>query len=462
MKAIKVQRSNDFILSLFFQRRQYATRHKLQSAIKMVKPTTLDMGHFKNIRAIPENERQVHANLLQKVTSFEQLKMNPQLREALYENVLGKEKKPTAVQKLSTKALRSKRPEEFRSWLLAAETGSGKTLAYLAPLLSDLLEQPPPQNPYVRQIIMVPTLELVDQVSSVLERLKLPLRTLTLRGHRNSAFVKSISLGADVLISTPDKLLSLFDHYNILLERAFAHCQSVVVDEADSLMNESFVKSTTSVISKCPQVFDLIFVTATIPRFFDKILRKNYPNAIRLVTPSIHRLPRHIDFRVIEVWRPPYRSRKELALQQALYAIYHDNSEPGLVKRAVVFVNKKSQIQPLTSMLRQAGYDASGVDGTSEIEDRDRILENFIDVPKEGVLKVLVSTDLFARGIDMHRVRNIILYDLPMSAADLLHRAGRTGRLNQKGRVILFVNKKESKSWVRGLQTIVRKGEALA
>lgn len=463
MNALYAGPKNEFLSRLLQPKRLYATRHRLQSVMKMVKPTTLDMGRFKNIRMVPEHERRVHANLLQKVTDFDQLKINSQVRDAIYTNLLDGKKKPTAVQKLAIKALRRNRPEEFKTWLLAAETGSGKTLAYTAPLFSDLLEHPRPEAPYIRGIILVPTIELVDQISTMIQKMDLPLKDLAVRGNKNANLAKQISHGADVVISTPDKLLSFFDRYKILSERALAHCQSIVVDEADSLMNESFIKSTTAVFAKVPQLSDLIFVTATIPRYFDKELKNNYPDTIRLVTPSIHRLPRHIDFRVIEVWRPPYRSRKELAVQQALYAIYNDNTEPGLTKRAVVFVNKRTQVQPLTQMLRKAGYDANGIDGTCDIEERERLIRDFVEKPKdEGVLKVLIATDLVARGIDMNRVRNIILYDLPMSAADLLHRAGRTGRLNQKGRVILFVSKSESKGWVRGLQTIVRKGEALA
>ena len=77
-------------------------------------------------------------------------------------------------------------------------------------------------------------------------------------------------------------------------------------------------------------------------------------------------------------------------------------------------------------------------------------------------VKILVTTDLLARGIDMDNVRNVILFDLPYSSADLLHRAGRTGRMGKRGRVFLFVDKKESKSWVKGLEKVVRKGMALA
>ena len=180
-------------------------------------------------------------------------------------------------------------------------------------------------------------------------------------------------------------------------------------------------------------------------------------------------IPRNIDFRVIEVFNPPYLNSKPLALQQALYAIHNDNTEPGLVKRTVVFVNSKDSLEPLTEMLKEKGYDAVSVSGGMDLAQRKELVNEFIEpIPltsdKEGSskVKVLITTDLLARGIDMDNVRNVILYDLPYSSVDLLHRAGRTGRMGKRGRVFLFVDKKESRSWVKGLEKVVRRGMALA
>lgn len=430
---------------------------------KTVQPTTLDMGDFPKLSPVKVEERTVHKNLLTKVSSFKELRITPSVREKILEdeNI----RVPTAIQKVATKALRStNRKKALQSWLLAAETGSGKTLAYLAPLLSNLVETPSPKGPCLRSVIFVPTLELIDQVGSVLEKF-CPRGVFYACASTNSETIKKVVNGLDILVSTPDKFLNLWKNQRALADRALAHTRFCVVDEADSLMNQSFEPSTVKAISEIPELDDLVFCTATIPTHFDKALRKNYPETTRLITPSIHRLPRHIDFRVIEVWRPPYHDRKPLALEQALYSMYMDNSEPGIVKRVVVFVNKRDEVGPLVSMLKKSGHDAVGLDGTLSPNERADLLADFVNPPRSSSskkLKVLIATDLVARGIDMNKIRTIILYDQPWSAADLLHRAGRTGRLNSKGRVLLFVSRKDAKGWVKGLEKVVKKGMALA
>lgn len=443
-----------------------------KSAPAPTQPTTLDMGKFASLKGVPAVERKTHRNLLEKVTDFGQLRISSEIRDNMLGNLLQETSVPTPVQKVAIKSLRAQRKNEFgfKSWLLAAETGSGKTLAYLLPILSQLSESPQDvkEAPQVRSIVLVPTLELVSQVASQASAIAPNLRILPVDvNSRASRLAKRITKGADLIIATPDKINALAEHEPVLAERALADCRYVVVDEADSLMNESFSSTTLKVLKRCPQLIDAIFVTATIPSHFDKVLREAFPETIRLVTPSIHRLPRHIEFRVIEVFRPPYRDNKELALQQALYSIYHDNAEPNLQKRVMVFVNKKASVKPLVNMLNSAGYPTVGLDGTLPPNERAELLEAFVNPPKERTsdkdkLHVMVATDLVARGIDMKKIRNVILYDLPWSAADLLHRAGRTGRLNAGGRVLLFVSRTEAKGWVKGLEKIVKRGQALA
>lgn len=430
------------------------------------------MGKFAKLKGVPSAERKTHRNLLDKVADFSQLKIANELRPHLLGNVIPETAVPTPVQKVAVKTLRAPRkdPLAFQSWLLAAETGSGKTLAYLLPTLSQLVESPDEfkASPQVRAMVLVPTLELVSQVAQQASALAPDLRVLAVDvTSRASRLAKKVTKGVDLLVATPDKVNALAEHEPILAERALADCRTVIVDEADSLMNESFSSTTLKVLKSCPQAVDVVFVTATIPSHFDKVLRESFPETTRLVTPSIHRLPRHIEFRVIEVFRPPYRDNKELALQQALYSIYHDNAEPELQKRVMVFVNKKTSVKPLTKMLNSAGYPTVGLDGSLPPEERAELLEKFVNPPKprqneQDKLHVMVATDLVARGIDMKKIRNVILYDLPWSAADLLHRAGRTGRLNSGGRVLLFVSRTESKGWVKGLEKIVKRGQALA
>lgn len=449
----------------------------VKGRIKVPKRTTLDMGEFNKLQAVTASARATHHNLLQKVTSFDELALSPKVRAAIDRMLPGA--KPTPIQKVAIKALR-RRNRGMRTWLMAAETGSGKTLAYLAPFFSHLEDakltlsrkdhpilegegrERKTRKPVVSAIVLVPTHELVRQVVSVAETLGVtavttgsPIKT-----------TKRVAQGIDLLVSTPDSVLSWLKHAPGFSERALEECHTLVVDEADSLLHESFRGTTMEVIKHCPELSELIFCSATIPKAIDMFLREHYPDAMRLVTPQIHRLPRHIEFKVVEVFRPPYRDRKDLALLQALYAILKDASEPDITKRVIVFVNSKKDVEPLVNMLNNKGYPAIGISGNVPSIERPKLLEDFVGQPSprtsEIPLKVLVATDIVARGVDMNRVRNVILYDMPFSSADLLHRSGRTGRRSGAGRVIMLVAKKDNQGWIRGLQRVISRGESLA
>lgn len=432
--------------------------------------STLDMGKFGSLKGVDTKQRQTHLNVLEKVNTFDQLRIDQQVRFNITKNFLkSPQMPPTPVQKVAIKALTRKNEDNPpRSWLIAAETGSGKTLAYLAPLISRLRAESLQESDTndsesdfgVKSIVFVPTIELAEQVGNTVDKIAPEgFKSMVSAGasHHTSTIARNATKGLDLLITTPDKVLKLMNHGRAAL---FDACKTAVVDEADSLFNKSFSESTQAVLDRLVELQDAVFVTATIPRFFDKYLRDKWPHTVRLVTPSIHRMPRHIEFRVIEAWRRPYNNSKELALQQALYAMYHDNTEPGLTKRVIVFVNRSKDVPGCVEMLNKAGFDAQAVSR------KEGNLGDFVKPAesreKGGTLQVLVGTDLAARGVDFHLVRNVILYDMPPSAADLLHRAGRTGRLGTKGRVFLIVNKHESKGWVRGLETIVKRGMALA
>lgn len=463
-----------------------AGQKSLQNVVRKVGPiSTLDMGDFKMLRGVSAADRKTHLNVIDKIRGFEQLRLHPSVKELIGQNILkSRSLPPTPVQKVAIKALRKKdlASTKFQSWMIAAETGSGKTLSYVAPMISNLLEQHSEKpevadlekhtqtqsldshnEPRISNIVLVPTVELADQVCNTLRGCSpSSVRIGIFAGVHNAlpSLAKQVTKGVDVAVASPDKLLRLGEDYPVLMRRALESCSMLVVDEADSLMNQSFEASTSSLISKCPELQHLVFVTATIPKSFDKTLRKQYPETNFLVTPSIHRLPRHIEFRVVEVWHRPYNNNKALALQQALFSIYHDKTEDGKVKRVVVFVNRKSDVDNLVSILKKSGYEATGLN-----PDRSNLNEFLqAETASEAAppMKVLVATDLVARGIDFQKVRNIILYDMPPNAADLLHRAGRTGRLGTKGRVLLLVARGESKGWIRGLETIVKRGMALA
>ncbi|KAL1571017.1 ATP-dependent RNA helicase mrh4 mitochondrial [Candida albicans] len=494
-------------------------------------------------------------NIESKVTSFDQLKIFPSVREAMIKEIKSQynlkgprhsnideiDIKPTPVQiaairkinqtrklKVPNKDLESMDDAEriqfelqnaneiqkTKVFTVAAETGSGKTWSYLAPLLSKLksddmefwksdpegYDNTRKKGQFVKSVILLPTNELVDQVYETLQRansfelehkgapgnftsfLELPenktMNITTMKLGQGEAPVRLFRQletkgPIDVLITTPGKIVAFSKLVNINRPfRVFANVKYCVLDEADTLFDDSFEKNTTDVITHFPKLLDLILVSATIPKVFEKKLSKLFPDQrslIRVATPSLHKVPRNIKVMTIDADVAPYNGSKPRCLAQALYAISKDGTEPGYVKRIIVFVNEKSEVDGIVESMitkyKVRPEDIVGVSGSVNIRDRKDMLQPFLQ-PAESIenddfgskVKILVTTDLLARGLNFQGVKNVILLGLPRNSVDLVHRLGRTGRMNQNGRVFVIVDKKSKKSWVKGLGNAIIRG----
>ncbi|VEU22289.1 DEKNAAC103606 [Brettanomyces naardenensis] len=540
-------------------------------------------GSYPSLKLPDERKRQGIARLVSKVDDFRELKLLPQIRSALLQeikqntvlrsqNYMSSDKKvksenelngliirPTPIQTAGIKMINAKRSagEFLKVFTLAAETGSGKTWAYLAPLLQSLaeedmergggyvelpssipkeerelstsydqpeiadevnseksevqdeqegpepeeLERPKPEEqerpepsmehlhssssdsspsmtmrsrpskPGIRSIILLPTHELVDQVYSVIDHTASTLGTRVFRFDTDSnfkVFMQSFRHGIDVLVTTPPKLLSLTRYDSVRSPRALlGSVRFCVVDEADTLMDESFVQDTYNVIKNMSNLTTLVFSSATIPSQFNNTIQRLFPEAVSVSTPSLHKLPKAIEFRVINASVSPYKGSKMKALAQTLYAIHCDGSERGYEKRVIVFVNNKEDCAKVAERLRDKyGHEVVYISGDDTAEDRKAKVQTFIDPPRplgnseKPVLKVLVCTDLLSRGLNFRGIRNVILLDVPHNSADLVHRSGRTGRMNQSGRVFLLINDQD-KSHVKGLPKVLRNNRRL-
>ncbi|KGQ88473.1 ATP-dependent RNA helicase MRH4, mitochondrial [Candida albicans GC75] len=494
-------------------------------------------------------------NIESKITSFDQLKIFPSVREAMIKEIKSQynlkgprhsnideiDIKPTPVQiaairkinqtrklKVPNKDLESmddaeriqfelqnaNEVQKTKVFTVAAETGSGKTWSYLAPLLSKIksddmefwksdsegYDNTRKKGQFVKSVILLPTNELVDQVYETLQRansfelehkgapgnftsfLELPenktMNITTMKLGQGEAPVRLFRQletkgPIDVLITTPGKIVAFSKLVNINRPfRVFANVKYCVLDEADTLFDDSFEKNTTDVITHFPKLLDLILVSATIPKVFEKKLSKLFPDQrslIRVATPSLHKVPRNIKVMTIDADVAPYNGSKPRCLAQALYAISKDGTEPGYVKRIIVFVNEKSEVDGIVESMitkyKVRPEDIVGVSGSVNIRDRKDMLQPFLQ-PAELIenddfgskVKILVTTDLLARGLNFQGVKNVILLGLPRNSVDLVHRLGRTGRMNQNGRVFVIVDKKSKKSWVKGLGNAIIRG----
>ncbi|KKK11888.1 hypothetical protein ARAM_003798 [Aspergillus rambellii] len=413
-------------------------------------------------------------NKLAEITSFDQFPLLPVVRNSILSQALPGivDAVPTPIQRLAIPRLLQDAPARKKStkideddpqydqFLLAAETGSGKTLAYLIPLVDAIKRQeaedkilerrqeeekareaeermkekaldiepemPPLSNAgRPRVVILVPTAELVAQV-----------------GVKVKAFAHTHSFqpgGIDILVTTPHLLASIAKTEPYVLSRV----SHLVLDEADSLMDRSFLPTTSEVISKAaPSLQKLILCSATIPRSLDNQLRKRYPDIVRLTTPNLHAIPRRVQLGVVDIQKDPYRGNRNLACADVIWSIGKaGDTEPSgpfaayeepKVKKILVFVNEREEAE--------------------EVAKEERRLPN---------TKVLVTTDIASRGIDTLAVKTVVLYHVPHTTIDFIHRLGRLGRMGKRGRAIVLVGKKDRKDVVKEVREGMFRGQAL-
>ncbi|KAM3068065.1 RNA helicase [Clarireedia jacksonii] len=367
-----------------------------------------------------------------------------------------------------------------------------------------LSNMPHPTTGRPRAIILVPTSELVTQVGTLIKafshvvKFKGAMISASYSGKviRNRLFSPS---GIDILVSTPHLLSSIAESDPNILSRV----THLIIDEADSLLDRGFAPLTSAIIDRStPSMQQLILCSATIPRSLDSYLRKRFPAINRLVTPNLHAIPRRVQLGVVDVERDPYRNNKNLACADTIWSIGkaaadHDGPVKGEmdIKRILVFVNEREKTREVAEYLVSKGIDAIALSRDTPEQRQSEMLASFtspsrLSMPKSetshpGSLadnqpnyvpfgktappakrrlpntKVLVTTDLGSRGIDTVAVRHVILYDVPHSTIDFIHRLGRTGRMGRRGRGVVLVGKGDRRDVVKEVREGMFEGKAL-
>jgi ATP-dependent RNA helicase MRH4, mitochondrial len=358
------------------------------------------------------------------------------------------------------------------------------------------LEAPPlsdAQNPKIgrpRAIILLPTAELVQQVGKLVKSFS---HTVKYRSSMVSSSDSAIVIrnrifkpdGIDILVSTPHLLSSIAEGSPQVLSKV----SHMVIDEADSLFDRSFAPITSTIVDKAtPTLKQLILCSATIPRSLDSYLRKRFPDIRRLTTPNLHAVPRRVQLGVVETSRDPYRGNKDLACADTIWSIGRTAQEHGdtgseneKIKRIIVFVNEREKTQELAEFLGSKGIDAVALHRDTTEQRKNEILDDFtlrdgasataektMQQPKNPSgrrqlpnVKVLVMTDIGSRGIDTLAVRHVILYDVPHTTIDFIHRLGRVGRMGRRGRGIVLVGSKDRRDVVKEVRESMYLGKAL-
>lgn len=365
---------------------------------------------------------------------------------------------------------------------------------------------PPPmpkiQNPNSgrpRAIILVPTGELASQVGSLAKLLShtIKFKTSTISAAVSGTVIRNrlfSPAGVDVLVSTPHLLASIAESEPNILSKV----THLVIDEADSLLDRSFAPITSTIIDRStPSLHQLILCSATVPKSFDSYLHKRFPELKRLVTPNLHAIPRRVQLAVVDVEKHPYQGNKDLACAEAIWSIgrstmdIDDEAQGSVSKQILVFVNEREKTTELSQYLISKGIDAIPLNRDSmertqshdlasltssdsasmplkasarEKPARNALSWNRAETMPRRVLpytRAIVATDLGSRGIDTLEVRHVILYDVPHTTIDFIHRLGRTGRMGRRGRGIILVGKNDRKDVVKEVREGMFKGQAL-
>ena len=304
-----------------------------------------------------------------------------------------------------------------------AQTGTGKTAAFGIPIL----EKVDPKLKKPQAIVLCPTRELAIQVADEIRNLSRymhGIKVLPIYGGQDIVKqIRSLKSGTQIVIGTPGRVMDHMRRKTMKLD--FVH--TVVLDEADEMLNMGFREDIEFVLSGVPEERQTVLFSATMPKPIMEITKKFQNNAkVIKVTKKELTVPN------IEQYYYDVKPKKKEEVLSRLLDIY----SPRL---SVVFCNTKKQVDLLVNALLGRGYFAAGLHGDMKQEQRDRVMQGF----RTGKTEILVATDVAARGIDVDEVEAVFNYDLPQDDEYYVHRIGRTGRAGREGRAFSFVSGKE-------------------
>ncbi len=321
--------------------------------------------------------------------------------------------------------------------LACAQTGTGKTAAFVLPLLDQLMTSR--GNGRIRALVLTPTRELAAQIAAHCGAYgrHLPLRNAVIyggvgQGKQEDALRRS----PDILVATPGRLLDLISQGIVRLD-AIEH---FVLDEADRMLDMGFVHDVRRITALLPKQRQTLLFSATMPSEIEQLTRTILIDPVRVAVKPPATTAELIDQSVVFV----ERNDKRAVLEKVL-------GEPD-VSRAIIFTRTKHGANRLREQLEKAGIDAGVIHGNKSQGARERALEAF----RAGSTRVLVATDIAARGIDVDGVSHVINYDLPEVAEAYVHRIGRTARAGASGRAISFCDG-DDRAYLRQIERLIRK-----
>ena len=337
--------------------------------------------------------------------SFDALKLSEPIQRALAERGYTH---PTPVQaRAFGPALAGK------DLIVRSKTGTGKTAAFALPLL----EKIDPSEKRAKALVLCPTRELAIQVAaeaSDLGKHKGVQVVAIYGGAPMKAQEDALQAGAQIIVGTPGRVFDHIGRGNLTLE----HCNHVVLDEADEMLNQGFYEEVTRILDKLPAGRQVLLFSATVPPDIERLIARYTTNAETLLLSgdvlTVDHI-KHILYDLSEEYPKP---------RNLIYVL-----EMEAPDNAIIFCNTRNDTELVTAVLNRNGFDAELINGDLAQKDRERVMAKV----KKGELAFMVATDIAARGIDISGLGHVINYSLPEDPAVYLHRVGRTGRIGNKG-----------------------------
>ncbi len=360
--------------------------------------------------------------------SFSTFSLDPRLQDGV--RALGFER-PTPIQSATIPAALT-----GQDVLGSAETGTGKTAAYLLPILHRLLAAPM-RSHTPRALVLVPTRELALQVAAHAEQLsrRTDVRAVAIfGGAAMAAQTNALRRGADIVIATPGRLLDHAERKNL----SFASLQILVLDEADRMLDIGFLPDIQRIIARLPRERQTMLFSATLPPSILNLAAQVTRNAARIqvektTTPDA----------IAQTLFPVPEHLKAQLLQQLL--------REEEMESVLIFARTKHRADRVAQQLQRAHIRAGVIHGDRSQPQRIAALEDF----RRGKSRVLVATDIAARGLDVEGISHVVNYDVPMQPEDYVHRIGRTGRAFAAGAAYTLVTPTDERM-VRRIEVVLK------
>ncbi|MGZ9810593.1 DEAD/DEAH box helicase [Pseudoroseicyclus sp. H15] len=363
------------------------------------------------------------------MTAFSDLKLDPKVLKAIDEAGYTT---PTPIQSGAIPhAL------EGKDVLGIAQTGTGKTASFTLPMIT-MLQKGRARARMPRSLVLAPTRELAAQVAENFDtyaKYTKLTKALLIGGVSFKEQDQLIDKGVDVLIATPGRLLDHFERGKLLLTGV----QIMVVDEADRMLDMGFIPDIERIFSLTPFTRQTMFYSATMAPEIERITNMFLSSPARIEVARQATASETIEQGVV-MFRAGRRDREGTEKRALLRAMI--DAEGEACTNAIIFCNRKVEVDVLAKSLKKYGYDAEPIHGDLDQSQRTRTLDGF----RSGTVRILVASDVAARGLDIPAVSHVFNYDVPSHAEDYVHRIGRTGRAGRSGKAMMICVPKDEKN----------------